>query len=382
MTAHYKLREGAAESLLVLAFVLAAVPVRAWLEKRFHKLFAREAAIYRDVLTRIGAQAGNYKQLPELLRFIEAQTARDLGLKRVQFYAWRYQDEATGRERVEEPSLTARDPALEERILKAAVDLGSDVLEADAALSAAGFESAYVLRREEKTLGLMLVAAAPGALTTDVRSILEVLAGQVAIALEDYRLIEENVRLERELAQGERLAALGQMAATVAHEVKNPLSAIKSIAQVMREDEHLSREYTRDLDLIVGETDRLNRSVTQLLNFARHAPPAGAPAFTDELARTVVELFRLEAKGRRIQLRFHSETHELLDGAQVSAVRDALSNLLLNAIQATPAEGAVAVEVYAQAGSASGSRSSRPSNAARDSDLPSSASASKRRAER
>ena len=47
------------------------------------------------------------------------------------------------------------------------------------------------------------------------------------------------------------------MAATVAHEVKNPLSAIKSIAQVMREDEKLCGEYTRDLDLIVGETDRL-----------------------------------------------------------------------------------------------------------------------------
>jgi signal transduction histidine kinase len=184
-------------------------------------------------------------------------------------------------------------------------------------------------------------------LTTDVRAVLEVLAGQVALTLEDYRLIEENVRLERQLAQGERLAALGQMAATVAHEVKNPLSAIKSIAQVMREDERLSAEYARDLDLIVGETDRLNRSVTQLLNFARHAPPAGQPTHADELARGVVELFRAEAERKNIRVELRSEAHQPLDGAQTSAVRDALSNLLLNALQATPAGGRVSVELTA-----------------------------------
>jgi signal transduction histidine kinase len=176
------------------------------------------------------------------------------------------------------------------------------------------------------------------------------LAGQVALTLEDYRLIEENVRLERQLAQGERLAALGQMAAAVAHEVKNPLSAIKSIAQVMREDERLSVEYARDLDLIVGETDRLNRSVTQLLNFARHAPPAGQPTHADELARGVVELFRAEAAGKSIQVELHTEAHQLLDGAQASAIRDALSNLLLNALQATPGGGRVSVEVAAEDG--------------------------------
>ena len=83
----------------------------------------------------------------------------------------------------------------------------------------------------------MLVDAAVGGLTEDARAVLEILADQVAIAIEDCRLVEENVRLERRLAERERLATLGQMAATVAHEIKNPLSAIKSIAQVMGEDE-------------------------------------------------------------------------------------------------------------------------------------------------
>src|SRR6185369_1104689 len=127
-------------------------------------------------------------------------------------------------------------------------------------------------------VGVMLVDAPADALTKEVRAVLEVLAAQSAIAVEDCRLMEENMQLERRVAQGERLAALGQMAASVAHEVKNPLSAIKSIAQVMHEDENLQREYGRDLRLIVGETDRLSRSVTQMLSFARQSPQTVAAA--------------------------------------------------------------------------------------------------------
>jgi signal transduction histidine kinase len=349
LTARYNLRASAVESLLVLAFALGVVPLRAWLDKRFHKLFEREASIYRDVLARIGAQAGGYKQLPELLRFIEERTSRELSLRSVRFYVRPSHlptpdtDEGAG-DFTEDGRV-----AWEETLLELATEQAGDVLENVKPLREHGFEMAYILRRETKTLGLMLVDAAPDALTADVRAVLEVLAGQVTLTLEDYRLIEENVRLERQLAQGERLAALGQMAATVAHEVKNPLSAIKSIAQVMREDEHLAAEYARDLDLIVGETDRLNRSVTQLLNFARHAPPAGQPMRADELARGVVELFRAEAESKNIYIELRPEASQTLDGAQASAVRDALSNLLLNALQATPAGGRVSVEAVTAA---------------------------------
>src|SRR4029434_2512527 len=107
---------------------------------------------------------------------------------------------------------------------------------------------------------------------------------------------EENARRERNLTERERLAVLGQMAATVAHEIKNPLSAIKSIAQVMGEDETLSREYSRDLSLIVGETDRLGRSVTQLLSFARKELPAELPSRSRALIESVVRLFQVNAE--------------------------------------------------------------------------------------
>jgi signal transduction histidine kinase len=134
------------------------------------------------------------------------------------------------------------------------------------------------------------------------------------------------------------------MAATVAHEVKNPLSAIKSIAQVMSEDEALKAQHARDLSLIVGETDRLNKSVTQLLSFAGKRPAAATPSSAAEIIQSVVGLFRADAEERNITLRAFSGADVSLDGISTGSVRDALSNLILNALQATPSGGEVKLE--------------------------------------
>jgi signal transduction histidine kinase len=335
----YGLRAGVVEAILILALTLLAAPLRGWLEKRFHALFERETALYRDVVARIGAQAGHYRQLPDLLGFIESQTASALSLGRVRIVLRPEHDDraSSSAHSPEEFSVTAK-------LLQNAEANGAAAFEDDENLRELGFNIAYVLRREDRSAGLLLIEASPNVLTPDVRAVLEVLSGQVAIALEDYRLANENIQLERKLAEGERLAALGQMAATVAHEVKNPLSAIKSIAQVMSEDEGLKSQHARDLSLIVGETDRLSKSVTQLLSFARKEPPAAVPCRADELVRSVSNLFRADAAERNVVLQHSAGAKVDLDGVQTAAVRDALSNLVLNALQAVPAGGQVAIE--------------------------------------
>ncbi len=156
-------------------------------------------------------------------------------------------------------------------------------------------------------------------------------------------MLEEKVELERELAESERLASLGQMAATVAHEVKNPLSAIKSIAQVMREDETVAAEYGRDLDLITGEVDRLNRSVSQLLSFSRPSAIAATPALLSEATEAVFTLAGNEAAERGVRLTQELQTNPRLDGATVAALKEILLNLVLNGIQAMRQAGAVTI---------------------------------------
>lgn len=350
LTSRYNLRAGVIESLLVLAFALVFAPLRAWLDGRFHKLFAREAALYREVLARIGAQSARFQQLPELLRLVEERTARELGLRRISFFLvpMRGSTPESDNAEVDVDGVSGAETGGQRwlEVLYELADAGTcEGIEWESRLRAQRYEAAWALRRDSELLGLMLIDAAKETLTADVRSVLEVLAGQVAIAIEDHRLFEENLRLERRVAQGQRLAALGQMAATVAHEVKNPLSAIKSIAQVMREDERLVGEYTRDLDLIVGETDRLSRSVSQLLSFARHAPADESPARADELTWAVVDLFGAQGRVKGVRIECRAQAGDTLPGVALTAARDALSNLILNALQATPAGGTVRVEL-------------------------------------
>jgi signal transduction histidine kinase len=335
----YGLRAGVIEAILILALTLLAAPLRGWLEKRFRALFERETALYREVVAHVGAHAGRYRRLPELLAFIESQTAGALSLRRVKIVLRPGDDDGTSSDNPGESDWI-------ESLLVRAEAAGVTALEDDVIFGEQNYSIAYVLRREDRDAGLLLIEASPNALTPDVRAVLEVLAGQVAIAIEDCRLADENLRLERKVAEGERLAALGQMAATVAHEVKNPLSAIKSIAQVMSEDEALSSQHSRDLSLIVGETDRLSKSVTQLLSFASNRPPAAPPCRADELLRSVNSLFRAEAGERNIDLQCHTGAVLELDGVQTAAIRDALSNLVLNALQSTPGGGTVTIESW------------------------------------
>jgi signal transduction histidine kinase len=328
MTQRYGTRPGLVEALLILALALLAAPLRGFLAQRFHKLFEREAALYKEIVARIGSYAGQYKDLSDLLHFVEERTTEALGLRRLRIFV-------EGSESVDVPDDWMK------LVLERSKESGWLPLEDDPLLTDQGFKLAYPLRREDKVEGLLAVDAASASLTSDARSIIGLLANQIAIAIDDSRLMEENLRLERELAERERLASLGRMAATVAHEIKNPLSAIKSIAQVMREDEGLRTEYGRDLGLIVGETDRLSQSVTQLLSFARKESPATQPLSVDELLRSVVDLFRANAREQGIVLDCEVNVDAELAGKSVSALRDALSNLLLNALQATPHGGKV-----------------------------------------
>jgi signal transduction histidine kinase len=327
----FEITPGVVEVILILGMVALASPLVRVIDRMVHRLFTSEIGLYRDVVRQVSSGAEGFGELASLVRYTEETIRRGLDLTIVRVLPFN--------------AISAGSP--ERRLAEKMIDWSADAIEADYDVQAIGASIAYALRREAELVGLMLITAEPHALTSEKRAILDVLASQIAVEVESCRLVEEKVRLERELVNREHLATLGQMAAQVAHEVKNPLSSIKSIAQVMREEEALSG-YEQDLSLIVSEIDRLNRTVSQLLAFSRPSHADSRPVQLSDLITATVTLAGNEAKERGVDLEVESITDVTLTGAQGGALREALSNLVLNAVQATEAGGEVKIQATVQ----------------------------------
>jgi signal transduction histidine kinase len=322
----FEITPGVVEVILILGMVALASPLVRVIDRAVLRLFTREIGLYRDVVRQVSSGAGGFGELASLIRYAEDTICRGLAVSSVRIISLG----------------TSGNGSIEQRLADRLIEKGADLVEGDEDLSLAGATIAYALRREGELIGLMLIKSAPHSLTSEKRAILDVLAGQVAIEVETCRLVEEKIRLERELAHRERLATLGQMAAQVAHEVKNPLSSIKSIVQVMRE-ESAAAPYDRDLRLIVTEIDRLNRTVSQLLAFSRPTRADAQAVKLDDLIHSTVTFASAEAGERGVGIHAESNGDVLLDGALAGALREALSNLILNGVQACQRGGRVAV---------------------------------------
>src|SRR6266550_307906 len=155
-SSRFGLRAGVVEAILILALTLAAAPLRGWLDRSFRTLFERETALYREVVARIGAQAGQYRQLPELLRFIETETASALSLRRVKIVL-----------RADDENETQEDSTWVQDILRQTEAGGLAFIEDAPDLREHGYNLANALRREDRNEGLMLGEAAANALTND-----------------------------------------------------------------------------------------------------------------------------------------------------------------------------------------------------------------------
>src|SRR6185369_1667826 len=295
----FEITPGVVEVILILGMVALAGPLVRVLDRAVHQLFTGEIGLYRDVVRQVVTGAEGFGELAAFVRYSEETIRRGLELENVRIIT------------VE----SAAPDSHERRLIDKLEAWAAESVETDEDLKAINAAIAYGLRREGGIIGLMIIAAEPRALTSEKRSVLDVIAGQVAVEVEGCRLIEEKVRLERELAARERLATLGQMAAQVAHEVKNPLSAIKSIAQVMREEEAL-KDYDRDLELIISEIDRLNRTVSQLLAFSRPSHADQRPVPLAELLNATVALITGEAKEQGVAIKLDFAGDVTLTGAQ------------------------------------------------------------------
>ncbi|TKI06606.1 ATP-binding protein [Martelella alba] len=156
-------------------------------------------------------------------------------------------------------------------------------------------------------------------------------------------------QLQADVRRNERLTALGHMAAGVAHEIRNPLSSIKGLATYLSAKFAGDGPEKRAAGTMILEVDRLNRVVSELLDFAR---PGEMPLTRAEVNPVIAHALRLadaDARARRVALTFAPDPALPLLPLNAERVTQALLNLLINAIQAVPEGGTVGVTTHVDA---------------------------------
>ena len=220
-------------------------------------------------------------------------------------------------------------------------DAALNALEAPGGL---GHTARMRLMKDGQEIGVLEAATTGSYLTGETTAALEFLAEQLPGMVDLARLIEDKLWLERELAERERMAVLGQMAASVSHNLRNPLSSMKTVLQVQLENPDLPLDVRRDCTLIVGEIDRMSAKLTQLLHYAKptvHSERVAAVA----VAAQTAWLFGRDAERRNVRLEFEKPTHEIMAQASEEALSEVLSNLIVNAMEAQPDGGRVRISV-------------------------------------
>ncbi len=347
------------EVCLILLLVFLFEPFARALQRILTVVFYRESDVYRRVLSELIGQMGRGPayRLSTLTRHVAMTVARTLHVEEAAIVLLDGEGRVTlSTHRILRPEVAATahllaPPGAPTYLLSE--DLGDEDEEVACAreLDQLRAEAAFAVRAEGRLSGVLFVGpkASGQPLYQEEIELCRALADQLAVSLENLRLYEEKLALERKIHETERQLSLGRFSASVAHRVKNPLSSIKAITQAMAEDMAPSDPRRSDLEVVVGEVDRLTQVVNQLLDYAEPEPP-GAPEPDLDLPEVLSEvalLYQHEAALTNVEIRVEAPAALPRARGDRAAAREVLGNLIQNAIHAMAKGGVVSVSLAA-----------------------------------
>jgi len=220
-----------------------------------------------------------------------------------------------------------------------------------AALAVLGVEVAFPLMSMNRLIGILLTGrtGAGNPVSRKEMSFIQTLLPQASIALENARLFKEQRERFRRMSRADRLATVGELAAGAAHEIRNPLTAIRSSLQYLeaKSPDEASRKL---LASALQETARINDIVSALLAFSR---PSEIVRESRDLAETLkdsLDLVSIQARARGIAVRREFPPTALPVQGDHAQLKQMFLNILLNAIQAMPGGGELTVEAVRKNG--------------------------------
>lgn len=157
------------------------------------------------------------------------------------------------------------------------------------------------------------------------------------------RQSEQIIIIEEQLRRAEKLSTLGEMAAVLAHEIRNPLGSIRGTAEILKDDYQPGDPKYEFIEIQIKETERLNRVVEDFLHIARPQPADMQSCSVQEELETIVTLVANDARKRQIQLILHPPAAPIHIKADGEKLRQAFLNIIINALYATPRGGSVLI---------------------------------------
>ncbi len=186
-----------------------------------------------------------------------------------------------------------------------------------------------------------------GPFLREERNLIDAVARKIALVIEHKGVEDEKARIQGQLRHADRLATIGQLAAGVAHELNEPLSAILGFAQLMRKTPDLPIQTLQDVDKIVNASLHAREVVKKLLLFSRQTVPSKTLINLNEIIEEGMYFVssRCAKMGIRLVKELSPDLPEI--AADQGQMQQVLINLVVNAIQAMQQGGMLTIKTYA-----------------------------------
>lgn len=177
-----------------------------------------------------------------------------------------------------------------------------------------------------------------------IRNRIQVLVDRLFLGKTSDEFAQENKLLKQELERSERLKVASTLALGLAHEIKNPLSTIKTFSEYLPQNYKNDEFVSKFAHLIPKEIERINDIVCQLLQFSKPAPPHLKEVLLYQLLQETLTFLQSEFLRRKIKLNESYQDSQLKIKADPDQIKQAILNILLNAIDAMPEGGTLTIE--------------------------------------
>ena len=343
---------------IIVGFLFPKIRFRT--EEALERVLFQKRVDYRETLLRSSKEMVSIVDLENLSNSLVKTVSRALGTETASFYLL---DETKGvynlkanigqeKERYPQSLFSKGDPLIqrltgsEEAIVKEELEMAQDKmsgLQAAEKMSELDAQISVPIISKEKLIGILNLGhkEEKEIYSSEDLELLSTLANQAAIAIENARLYENLKQSQDTLRRADRLSSLGLLTAGLAHEIRNPLVAIRTFTQLLPE-RYNDAEFREGFQgLALKEVDRICGLINDLLSFARPSRPNVAQESMNDVVDGIARILETEAKEKSVEI-----TRDFRPGLprvwiDREQMKQVFMNLILNAIQAMRGGGSI-----------------------------------------